>query len=293
MLNLITDLAIAEASNVANIAYLTNIMDGVDGSSVFGYTIEEDVVEIEDKQTLFTSFQHTLDIRVLDVDADTTKLKGFVDNQTEVLISGMTPNGFMIWNRPVKLAVNRQFNNIVALAVKASIKTVQNYHGTAPEVNKGVYAGGNALALYDVLRGSNTRINGFTGNIKTGTTLSTNVSDGVRTQSIENVSIQDDVAFADLFIPFPGKQVSFSANTETNGNVASIQVSARAANGTIVGAASVGSISQPAGISTISLTLPSGTFYVRCAIGSGSTATDIVSFSRPRLRTGTLTDFVL
>jgi hypothetical protein len=70
------------------------------------------------------------------------------DNQRSVKVSGVTPDGFIIWNQPVLIGRNEQFTNrIISRQIKMTIDTPIGY----ADGRLSVYAGDNALALYDIL----------------------------------------------------------------------------------------------------------------------------------------------
>jgi hypothetical protein len=287
MLNLLTHINVAEASNVANNVRLTNIMDGVDGAAVMGYTIEEITINTEDNQTRNIAFDHNLDIRVIDKDADTDVLKDIVDGAKEVILSALTPNGFLLWTLPTKLVINRQFDSIVALAVKATKRTPHNYYGTAPEVNKGIYAGGNAMALYSVLTGTSTRVNGW--KTATGITFDTNESGGVLFQNLTRVSGSELVKFERIYLPFPGHQFTFTVDRDADA-IGKIGVSYINAAGSEI-SSDEESIPASEGTTSVTFTLPANTVYIDLYVAPGETASDELTVSKPRLRVGTETGF--
>jgi hypothetical protein len=133
-----------------DIAVLDNIMTGVDGSATFGYGIDVASLEVNDKQKQQYLHTHTLDIRVLKGDSATAqKIDVMADNQRSVKVSGVTPDGFIIWNRPVLIARNEQFTNrIISRQIKMNVDTPIGY----VDGQLGAYAGDNALALYDILQ---------------------------------------------------------------------------------------------------------------------------------------------
>jgi hypothetical protein len=132
-----------------DIASLDNIMSGVDGSATFGYDIESTAIEVNNKQKQQYAHLHTLDIRVLaGNDATSAKIDTMTDNQRPVKVSGVSPDGFILWNRPVLIERGEQFSDkIISRQILMTIKTPPGYAGG----ELAVYAGDNALALYDIL----------------------------------------------------------------------------------------------------------------------------------------------
>ena len=148
MLNLLTQLAVQNQNSPASIAKLSNIMEGVDGAEVFGYSVEEESVQIEDNQKLQHSHMHTLDIRCLDSNANSSILDAIMAGNHKAKLSGFTPDGFLIWNEPSRLVRNKQFDNIVATALTVTVKSTPNFRGTPAQ--RAVHTGRNLLGVFDV-----------------------------------------------------------------------------------------------------------------------------------------------
>lgn len=148
MLNLLTRLAVQNLNAPASIAQLSNIMEGVDGAATFGYNVEEESIQIEDNQKLQHSHLHTLDVRCIDSNANSAILDAIIAGNHKALISGYTPDGFLVWNDPSRLVRNKQFDGIVATALTCTVKSTPNYRGTPP--SRAVHASRNLLGVYDV-----------------------------------------------------------------------------------------------------------------------------------------------
>lgn len=157
MLNLFTKIAIQSVASPSSIAYLTNIMEGVDGSSVFGYNVETEDIKISDGQTQQYAQIHTLDIRVLDEDANSSIIDAIIASGGTARISGYGPNGFFVWNDPVQLVRNKQYDNVVASAVLATIKATPGFRGSPP--SRAVHAGRNLMGVYGVDNMTTSEIN--------------------------------------------------------------------------------------------------------------------------------------
>lgn len=294
MLNLLQEVVVAEASNVANFARLTNIMEGVDGAATFGYSVEETAVQVDDNQKQDVYFDHSFDIRVLDKSAESAKLFDFANNDKPVIISGYSPNGFFLWTIPTQLVIQRQFDEITAIAVKATQRTPPNYFGDAPDVNKGIYAGGNALALFDVLNGSSTRLNSVIQDISDPTlTYSIDDSGAFDVQEVTRSSSGSSLSrFASVFFPFPGKELTLSFDATITGAEGDMQLVGRNATDTAnVGSASA--VKLTAGVPNVTLTIPANSFFIRAEFAPGGSATNAVAISKPRLRIDGQTVFSL
>lgn len=182
MLNLLSKIAVKRADNADAPAVLTNIMDGVDGSSVFGYSREEISLSVDDGQTQDYATDHQLDIRVINQDAQSAVLTGIQAGGHKAIASGYSPDGFLIWEQPSLVQKNTQFDGVLADALLMTTRSVKGYRGTSPTRREAVYAGKNALALYDIAGGS-----------------------GMGSNGEESPNI---------FFPFPGVQITASAITD-------------------------------------------------------------------------------
>lgn len=148
MLNLLNKVAVQNQNTPASIARLSNIMEGVDGAETFGYNVEDESVQIEDNQKLQHAHLHSFDIRCLEDSANSAILDGIVAGNYKAKISGYSPDGFLIWHEPSRIVRNKQYDNIFASAVMATIKSTPNFRGTPPA--RAVHAGRNMLAVFDV-----------------------------------------------------------------------------------------------------------------------------------------------
>ena len=160
MLNLLSKVAVQQDSDKSKIVRLSNITEGVDGAGVFGYSMEAQNAMVEDHQTRQFKHTTTLDLRVVRPDGtDLDDLQNMV--QEKCRFSGYTPNGFLIWHSPSILKRNTQYSDMISDAVIATVGSPPGYVGDAPNAKMPTYAGRNALALWNVLKGDNNVLNGF------------------------------------------------------------------------------------------------------------------------------------
>lgn len=237
MLNLLSKVAVKRADNSDAPAILTNIMEGVDGSSVFGYSIEPIAINVDDNQQQHYAEDHNLDIRIVNEDTQTAVLTGLQAGGHDALLSAYTPNGFLIWNTPTKVNKNTQFDGVLADAVIMSIRAPKGYQGTTPVRKRAVYAGGNALSVYDIAGGSGMGASGE--------------------QS------------PNIFFPFPG--VTITASAQVSAGTGNIGFSFYQADGTTL----VSSSNEAASVGRASHTavIPANTAFIRLDIGAGLTYT--------------------
>lgn len=115
------------ASN--DVVVLTNIMEGVDGSSAMGLTMEAEAVQIEDNQTLEHSLSLELDIKVIrGTDAELATLDGLIGKRVE--ISGWTIDGFFRMLENPYLNRNPDYNSsILNDRILITQKAIKGYVG--------------------------------------------------------------------------------------------------------------------------------------------------------------------
>jgi hypothetical protein len=270
-------------------------MSGVDGSATFGYNLETKNLEVNDKQKQQYAHTHTLDIRVIQpASASQAILRGITDNNRLVKVSGHSPDGFFLWDEPTVMVQDSQFDEIVSDSLLLTHDTTIGYRGTAPLSKLGVYAGDNALALYDVLSGSASVLNGFsllnnatgsvTGSAQTVTVGATTVGGTVYLRS------------ANIFFPFAGIPLLGSIGITTQTGDYELGIEFVQSNGTAIISTSTntfdaGSAPQRA---TVIGTTPVNTVYIRLVIrASQLNAADAVTFNSPMLALAGRTAFTL
>ena len=295
MIPLLSNVAVQDQTVVSNIVTLDNIMSGVDGSATFGYTLETKNLEVNDKQKQQYAHTHTFDIRVIQPDsASMSILKAIRDNNRLVKVSGHSPDGFFLWDEATLMAEDNQFDEIVATALTLTHDTTIGYRGTAPLSKLGVYAGDNALALYDVLSGSGTVLNGFsllnnatgsvTGSAQTITVGATTTGGTVYLRS------------ANIFFPFVGISLSGSLSTTSQTGDYELGIEYVQSDGTTIISTSTntfdsGSNPQRA---TVTGTTPANTVYIRLVVrASAVNAANAVTINSPMLALAGRTAFTL
>jgi hypothetical protein len=287
MIPLLSNVAVQDQTVVSNIVTLDNIMSGVDGSATFGYTLETKNLEVNDKQKQQYAHTHTFDIRVIQPDsASMSILKAIRDNNRLVKVSGHSPDGFFLWDEPTLMVEDNQFDEIVATALLLTHDTTIGYRGTAPLSKLGVYAGDNALALYDVLSGSADVLNGFS--------LVTSATGGVtgsQQEVITPATTAENTVYlrsANIFFPFVGIPITASANIASiSGGAFKLGVEFVQSDGsTIISTSRTGDVST--GVYSVTGTTPANTVYIRFVVTAGTSAAagEDITFSQPMLSLG-------
>ena len=287
MIPLLSNVAVQDQSVVTNIVTLDNIMSGVDGSSVFGYNLETKNLEVNDKQKQQYAHTHTFDIRVVQgTSAELAILRAIVDNNSNVKVSGHSPDGFLLWDEPTVMTRNTQFDQIVADALLLTHDTTIGYRGTAPLKKLGVYAGDNALALYDILSGSASVLNGFT--VGAGITASQVGGDQTLTRASGTGTT---LSSASIFFPFVGVSITASFDVVSITASATFGIQFLDTSESVL-STSTASVSGT-GVASHTATVPANTAYIRFVTNPGNTATNEVQFRKPMLALGGRTQFSL
>lgn len=146
MITLLKQIAIRDRSNYANSVILTNVMEGVDGSATFGYSIEPVAIQVEDNQTQQYKHVHTFDIRVIEESGDSSVLDALVASQQRVDIAGLGVDGYFQFDN-VLLTRNKQYDGILASAYLATAETLTSYT-TNEEVIYAYYNTGTSTPTY-------------------------------------------------------------------------------------------------------------------------------------------------
>jgi hypothetical protein len=295
MLNLLKSVAVGDQTVASNIATLDNIMSGVDGSATFGYTLEPTSLQVNDNQAQQYLHAHTFDIRVLQGDATTIGiLNAIVGNNRNVKITGITPNGFFLWDNPTQLVRNSQFDQVIADQILATVQAPAGYAGTAPNRKLPVYAGGNALALYDILSGSASVMNGFS-----FVTSALGGMAGVEQEIETPATTAENTVYwrsANIFFPFVGERLTGSITVGTiTGGTYKLGIEFVESNGTTIISTSRTSNVSDASLASLTATTPANTVFIRLVITAGTSAVsnESIYVSRPMLALAGLTEFTL
>jgi hypothetical protein len=199
-------LAIQDAATPANIAYLNNVSEGVDGASAFGFSQDPVSLLIADKEQVDIKREQSLDIRILNPDDATSAiLQAIVDGKPGYL-SAYCIDGFLIFNDPVLMTrVNQiQSSSLLIDIIQASITSVLGYGGDAPNTRQAIYGGENALGIYKVREGSSSLLNGMTAEAGV-----TGVCSG-STQTVLFTTAQDAFLSQPILMPFAGEYLTAS-----------------------------------------------------------------------------------
>lgn len=235
MLTLIKSIGITDGTNFVS---LSNISEGVDGSSTFGYSTEEGTMMIEDGQTVRNYIDHTLDIRVLASAFGTALLRQWMDSETPVYITAIGVDGFIVigdvfaGEQPVLLTTAPYRNeNREALSVMATKRTVQGNEGGL--INNGFYAGESLMGMqtsgfntYEYLLVPNQKetitLYGLDGGTQSALELYTKDASGAILQSDNTAQYDDTTAYITMQIDSNVRYVGY--NAEQGGNFSNLKI---------------------------------------------------------------------
>lgn len=277
------------------VSTLVNVMEGAEGSAVFGYNVEDSALTVANGQKLQFKQTHTLSLSILPpTGTDETQMNAILANPENkpVLVAGMSDDTFLLFDEENYLMQQNEYGDTITRKLTMTQDATIGYRGTAPLSKLPVYSGGNLLALYDVLSGSANVLNGFsllnnatgsvTGALQTITVGATTVGGTVYLRS------------ANLLFPFAGEVLTASANFTAGDADFNIALEFVQANGTTIISTSANAVAlgDIPGRYTVQAIVPNNTVYVRFAITASAVgSTDFVTISAPAIRIGTLTAF--
>lgn len=268
LLNL-TKLYIVEDNTTDNSVELLSINEGVDGSSVFGFTSEFQELTIESGNTYVNRAENTLDIRTLKPSSsDFTQIKSWSDNQTDVYVAGLLVDGHLMFGDRatslglVKISINEQLTDSDVLALKITKSSGVGFSTSNGLYNGGMYIGSNALGITE-----------FDDKDSSGLADSWSVDDWVTTftSGAQNLTYSGGTVnrFRKFVLfPFEGQTATFSLNVtsfnEYGGDYAPrLEIQCFDASNS-----STGSSTQNVngtGVTSISLSIPANTIYIQVA----------------------------
>jgi hypothetical protein len=272
MLNLLTNVAIQDTTNTANIVYLDNIMTGVDGAATFGYSVTPTALQVTDNQRQQYKHDHQLDIRVLRASgADLTKLQAM--DGKRVNVAGYTPDGVFIWggtptvSKPI-LTYKPQFDEVIADQILLTETTPIGYVFGEAGYELPVHAGDNLMSKYEVATfdyGGGIYLSGF-----------------IRDTGINGIDGSGNIVLGDgqtivsdyIYFPFPGLAMQMGVkqlNAGSPGDVIEVDfiIRFRNAAGSQI---STSTFTAGPGIDDVKhdFVLPTGTAYIELEISNTS-----------------------
>jgi hypothetical protein len=270
-------------------------MEGAEGSAVFGYNQTDSALVVANGQKQQFKQTHTVSLSILPPSGTDATIMDGILNSVEPLpvkIAGMSDDVFLLWDEQSYLVQKDEYGDTLTRNLNATKDATIGYRGTAPLKKKPVYAGGNLLALYDVLTGSASALNGFT--VLNGATGS--VTGAAQTITVGATTTGGTVYLrsANLLFPFAGETLTASADFTAGDADFNIALEFVQSNGTTIISTSANAVGvgDIPGRYTVQATVPDNTVYVRFAItASAVSTTDFVTIQAPAIRLGALTAY--
>jgi hypothetical protein len=201
-------------------------------------------------------------------------------------VSGHSPDGFFLWDEPTVMVQDSQFDEIVSDSLLLTHDTTIGYRGTAPLSKLGVYAGDNALALYNVLSGSAEVLNGF---FKFGT-ITASVS-GMAQSLTRGADATASLLSRNLFFPFVGQTLTLSMTVNSANAGYSFGMDFLDSSGSFVSGSS--DSASGTGRKSFNSIIPSGAVSVSVYFRPGATSGNTLVFQEPMLSLSGRTAFTL
>jgi hypothetical protein len=270
------------------VTQLVNVMEGAEGSAVFGYNVTDSALTVANGQKTQFKQTHTVSLSVLpSTGADETKMDSimFTPDEYPVQVAGMSDDIFLTWDEPVYLTQKDEYGDTLTRNLQMTLDATIGYRGTAPLKKKPVYSGGNLLALYDVLTGSASVLNGFS----VSGTMTTSVSGAIQTLT-RGADATALIESRPIFFPFAGESITLSmfVNSANAGytfgfrflDETGVEISTDTTTTT-------GATSRKSHTATI----PTGTAFVLARFAPGATSTNNLVFQAPAIRLSGLTAY--
>ena len=253
------------------VAQLVNVMEGAEGSAVFGYNVEDASLGVANGQKLQFKQTHTLSLSVLPpAGANATVMDAILASESpvSVRVSGMSDDTFLLWDNAGYLMQNDEYGDTITRHLTMTEVATIGYRGVAPATKLPVYSGVNALAIYNLNAGSTTALNGFT--VAGGATGVTS-SGGTQVVTVGATVVANTVYFEsnNIFFPFEGESltVSMFVNVAFTPGSFAMGIQFLSDPTTVISTSSVGFSSGATGTRIFhTATIPATTKYIRMSV---------------------------
>jgi len=293
MLTQLSRLALTDGTNTVN---LININEGVDGAARFGYSVEDTELIIDNGATKYLTLEHQIDIRTLWDSSHKAQLSTWEQAKTPLQLSGYGVDGFVYWHDPVIVGyADTPAGSSQVFWIKATRTTPPGYDSAFRKTG-GIQAGKNLLSIFDREQGSSTLMAGIDA-VGSGLTNSFNTANGQQTITVDTEAALRTLSFSpggsvsSYLFPYPGNQVTLSIDVVSFTANFSIGISFR--NQADSQISSIAMTITGTGITTHTVTLPAGTFYIRprVRVEADAQAGNELVFRRPSLNIGTTRNY--
>jgi hypothetical protein len=268
---------------------LTNVFEGVDGASAFGYTNEQTSVQVGANRKQVIADNHTIDITVVNDRSAIATITEWANTPSfDFRLSAYGGDTFLIFDDPTKLVFPAQFDTIMTRRLGLTLSAPAGYTGTAPNVKLPVFAGCNALSLYKHWEGSAQLMNGF----QVVTTNGTTAWNGATQRLVLGASEELTLLSQPLLFPFPDAQITASMTSINDGLSGGFDLGFRflEADETTEVSVSATSLSGE-GRKSHTATVPATTAYIQFYVDLSGTVGQELEISTPAIRLGTTSTY--
>lgn len=272
-------LAVANAADESEVAILSVVQEGAEGATRQVFTTEPVEAVIGSSQKFFDVHDNSVAIAGLGTSANASVLKGFIDNQTRVLLTGYTMDGHVLYGTGY-VSYRAGFAEIHRSdIVQVTTRGTSGYDSTG-RFQSGIDMFTDLLGEYNVSQGDGNTIYGWSVTDPIGS-ISTSESGGVQTVTkLSNPSLRS-VATKRIFFPFGGISLRASINVLSATGSGLLLVAAYDALG-----AAISTVSTPissTGLLSLDYTLPNTVSTVQVGARPGSVTGNQIVFSSPSL----------
>lgn len=271
------------------VTQLVNVMEGAEGSAVFGYNVTDSALVTSNGQKTQYKQTHTVSLSVLpSTGAEETAMNTimFTPNSNPVQIAGMSDDIFLTWDDPVYMTQKDEFGDTLTRNLLMTLDATIGYRGTAPLKKKPVYSGGNLLALYDILSGSASVLNGFT----VAGTMTTSVSGAIQTLT-RGADATALLESRPIFFPFAGESITLSMFVNSANAAYTFGFKFLDENGAEIGVDASIPTTGATSRKSHTATIPTGTAFVVARFVPGASVGNNLVFQNPAVRLSGLTAF--
>lgn len=298
MIRHLKKLAVINDATTDEIATLSNVTDGVDGSSNFGLGDNDEVqpLSIEDNQSIHSRITRTLDIRTLvGSSTEETNIDGYVSSQTDLYLSGLGLDGFVLIGDKetgeglIKIVKDTQRSDNEVWVLTAS-KDVQPGHDPSTGLfESGFWVGENGLGAYEWGDADSSGVaDGWSATGFTTTSFAT----GQQTLEADTTA---RTFKRGIWFPFEGVELTFSlGNDSRTGTYATEQIQIVFYDTSDSVISTTTQTFSATGRQSVTATTPSGSnlSYIECQLDLQASSTTVTSvISDPMLAIGTSTTY--
>jgi hypothetical protein len=275
-------------TNSSEVTTLVNVMEGAEGSAVFGYNQTDSALVVANGQKQQFKQTHTVSLSILPpTGTSETQMNAILASpeSAPVKLAGMSDDVFLLWDEQAYLVQKDEYGDTLTRNLNMTKDATIGYRGDAPFKKKAVYSGGNLLALYDVLSGDGDVLNGFT------TFGSITASCVGAVQSItRGADATAAVVSRPILFPFNGESLTLSMFVNSANAGYSFGIDFFDETETFISTSSE-STTGATSRKSMSAVVPSGTAFISVFFRPGATTGNTLVFQAPALRLAGLTAY--